>query len=117
MIGTDLSRQSRKFHVSAKTKTNSARDVLVEGLRIAKQREEVAAQVLEKTIPVAVNGKEMKSPPLISRDSLLSIDPVIGRMLGGYRNGYYIQWDLTDGFTYRYDIFEHRLTRFQPEKP
>jgi hypothetical protein len=112
MTGTDTDNRSKKFHVSAKTKTNSARDVLIEGLNVVKRREEEAAKISDQQSVIVVNGKEMKSPPVISEDTFLAIDPVISRTLGGYRSGHFIQWDLDDGFTYRYDIYIHRLTRF-----
>jgi hypothetical protein len=89
--------------------------MLMEGLKIAKQREEAAAEIVNKEMSIEVNGKPMKSPPVISESGVISIDPVISRMLGGYRHGHCVQWDLIDGFTYRYDIFEHRLSRFQSE--
>lgn len=116
MTGTDASNKSQTYHVSAKTKTNSARDVLIEGLNVIKQREEAAQAFNDKRAVVAVNGKEMRSPPVIAENSFLSIDPVISRTLGGYRSGYFIQWDLSDGFTYRYDVYNHRLTRFKTEE-
>jgi len=115
MIGTDANNRNQTYHVSAKTKTSSARDVLIEGLNVVKQREETAQAVRDKRAVVAVNGKEMKSPPVIAENSFSSVDPVISRTLGGYRSGYFIQWDLIDGFTYRYDIYNHRLTRFKTE--
>jgi len=115
MLGTDANNRSQTYHVSAKTKTSSARDILIEGLNIVKQREEAAQEVRDRRAVVAVDGKEMKSPPVIVENNFSSIDPVISRTLGGYRNGHFIQWDLSDGFTYRYDIYNHRLTRFNTE--
>jgi len=115
MIGTDANNRSQTYHVSAKTKTNSARDILIEGLNIIKQREETAQAVRDKRAVVAVDGKEMKSPPVIAENNFSSVDPIISRTLGGYRSSYFIQWDLADGFTYRYDIYSHRLTRFKTE--
>ena len=115
MVGTDANNRSQTYHVSAKTKTSSARDVLIEGLNVIKQREEAAQAIRDKRAVIAVDGKEMKSPPVIAENSFSSVDPVISRTLGGYRSGYFIQWDLADGFTYRYDIYNHRLTRFKIE--
>ena len=117
MTGTDIDKRSQIFQVSAKTKTSSARDILMEGLGLVKKREEEADKIQGHAASIVVNGKEMKSPPVISENNFMSIDPVISRTLGGYRNGHFIQWDLTDGFTYRYDIFVHRLTRFKREQP
>ena len=116
MTGTDVENRSQMFQVSAKTKTSTARDILMEGLNLVRQREEAAAQVSDQMGSVAVNGKEMRSPPVISGGTFISIDPVINKTLGGYRDGHFIQWDLADGYTYRYDIFAHRLTRFKTEQ-
>lgn len=113
MTGTDIDSKSKPFKVSAKTKTNSARDVLIDGLNMIKQREDAAAKVSGERASIDVNGKEMKSPPVIAENSFASIDPVISRMLGGYREGHFVQWDLSDGYTYRYDIFAHKLTKFK----
>jgi hypothetical protein len=115
MIGTNTDNHSRTFHVSAKTKTNSIRNMLLDGLNVVKQREDTAIKISDKKVSVTVNGTEMISPAVISENSFLAIDPVINRTLGGYRNGHFVQWDLSDGFTYRYDIFAHRLTRFKKE--
>jgi hypothetical protein len=115
MIGTDANNRSQTYHVSAKTRTSSARDILIEGLNVIKQREEAAQTVRDQRAVIAVDGKEMRSPPVIAENSFSSVDPVISRTLGGYRSGYFIQWDLADGFTYRYDIYNHRLTRFKIE--
>jgi hypothetical protein len=115
MAGTDTYNHKQIFNVSAKSKTSSARDMLIEGLDVVKQREEAAAKIANNMASVDVNGKAMKSPPVISESGFATIDPVISRMLGGYRSGHFIQWDLSDGFTYRYDVYIHRLTRFKTE--
>jgi hypothetical protein len=116
MTGTDTDNRSKTFQVSTKTKTSSARDILTNGLNIIKQREDAYEKIADQMGSVDVNGKKMKSPLVISESSFTSIDPVIDRVLGGYRHGHFIQWDLSDGFTYRYDIFVHKLTRFKKEQ-
>lgn len=116
MPGTDMDNRGRMFRISAKTKTNSSRDILLEGFKIIRQREEMATKAMEQAQPIAVNDKEMKPPSVIAEDAFISIDPMINRLLGGHRSGCFVQWDLSDGFTYRYDIFPHRLTRFESEK-
>jgi hypothetical protein len=116
MVGTDSDSRSKTFRVSATTKTNSSRDVLINGLSIVKQREDAAIKASELMMSIVVNNKEMKSPPVIAENNHMSIDPIINRMFGGYRSGHYIQWDLIDGYTYRYDVFEHRLTRFKTDE-
>ena len=39
------------------------------------------------------------------------VDALIKQWLGGHRDGTMICWDLADGWTYRYNIYDHRLTR------
>ena len=56
MTGTNIDSRSQTFHVSAKTKTNSVRDILINGINVVKQREEVATQIKEKRASVAVNN-------------------------------------------------------------
>lgn len=116
MSGTDMDNHNSKFRVSAKTKTSSSRDVLIEGFKIIKQREEMVTTATENIIPVPVNNRDMNPPSIVANDSFMAIDPMINRLLGGYRSGHFIQWDLPDGFTYRYEIFSHRLTRFENER-
>lgn len=101
------------YQVSAKTKTKTHRDIIIEGLDIIRRRQQLAADIESQAQPVTVNGRVMHAPPLINPDTELSIDPIIKRVTGGYRNGIYICWDLPDGYTYKYDAFVHRLTRIK----
>lgn len=110
MLGSDISRSQCRFAVSVKTKTHSYRDLLLEAFQDIKQRQDAAVKAAAEAVSVPVNGKEMRPPPVVS-DMILPVDDFISRLLGGRRRGLYIEWDLADGYTYHYDVFEHRLTR------
>lgn len=107
IYGTDGKTNS----ASVSTKTKSYRDMLIEGLGIVRSRINAYQNVEGKSTPLVVNNKEMVPPCVVAMDTVLSIDPVISRLLGASRDGYHITWRLPDGFVYKYDIFEHRLTR------
>ena len=112
MEGTDQHNNRHTFKVSIKTKIISHRDILLAGFNMLKQRQMLNEDALEAQIPIKVDGAEMLPPAVLSNPEFISIDPIIKRLLGGYRKGCFIQWDLVDGYTYKYDIYGHRLTRF-----
>jgi len=103
----------QRFQVSAPTRSKSKRDMLIEGLDIIKNRLE-SENRLSDTAAIEVNGKLMK-PAAVGTGSLGKtwVDPLILQWLGGYRDGIYICWQLNDGFVYRYNIYEHKLTRVE----
>lgn len=112
LIGSD-GRKSTKFEVRTSTSSRSYRQILLEGFQIVKQRLEAAAKLAaeETAHTIEVGDRAMTPPPVVNTTGPLAMDAVIERLLGGYRNGQYVCWDLADGFTYRYEIFQHRLTR------
>jgi hypothetical protein len=100
--------------VTTETKSRTRREFLVEGLTIARDRLNLADTTAVSAIPVVVNGVQMLPPRFAdSVEGHMWVDPLIKRWLGGYREGNMICWDLQDGFTYRYDIFQHKLTRLK----
>jgi hypothetical protein len=99
------------YQVSASTKSKSKRDMLVEGLTIVKNREEAAGELQAGGEEVEINGRPMRPAKLNSATGRTWVDPLIVQWTGGRRDGTYIVWDLEDGFTYKYDIFAHRLSR------
>jgi len=111
----DTTGTEQQYQVSAATRSKSKRDMLIEGIDIIKNR-----LAIEKDMPdmptVAINGVAMKVPT-IGTGSLgrIWVDPLITQWLGGYREGIYICWDLNDGFIYRYNIYEHKLTRVETQ--
>ncbi len=100
------------YRVEATTRSKSKRDMLAEGLGIIRARIESAEQIAELQEEVEVNGVSMKPAKLGYRTEGTSwVDPLIKQWLGGYRDGILICWKLPDGYTYRYDLFQHKLTR------
>jgi len=118
-ISTELTgsngRNNTNFEVDTVTSSKSHRQILIEGFKIVKQRLEAAEKVKnEKTVnSIDVNNVPMSPAPVINTKSRLPMDAIIERLLSGHRNGQYICWNLSDGYTYRYEIFQHRLTRVQ----
>ena len=120
-IGTILSAPDettgvdQQYQVSAPTRSKSKRDMLVDGLDVIKNW--IAIEKEKMAIPtVDVNGVSMKVPVLGSSSSGRTwVDPLITQWLGGHRDGIYICWNLNDGFIYRYDIYEHKLTRVESQ--
>ena len=96
--------------VSAKVSEQSHRDMIMDGISVLRNRKEIVEKIGNNCGEVLVNGKTMKSPPVINLTSELPIDQIIGHVTGGYRDGEHICWDL-DGYQYRFDIFMHNLTR------
>ena len=111
----DATGREQQYQVSAPTKSKSKRDMLIEGLDIIKTRME-SEDRYTNTTAVEVNGKPMR-PASVGTGTLGKtwIDPLIKQWLGGYRNGVNICWDLGDGFVYKYDIYEHKLTRIEKD--
>lgn len=103
------------YKVSSSTKSESRRDRIINGLDIIKNRINMI-----DSIPIAddivVNGRVMCPPPITNVDCVSSVDLLIRDWFGAYRDGILICWDLKDGFTYKYDIYNHKLTRLRKEK-
>jgi hypothetical protein len=116
LLGKDQRGDQHQFQVSAQSETRTHRDILIEGFQILRKRLATQNEAEDKqpVLPLVVNGQEMKPPNVISTDGVvLYIDPLIERLLGGYRDGMYICWNFGDGWIYRYEIFQHRLTRIE----
>ena len=65
---------------------------------------------------VLINGRSVKPLKIDGVDCVSVVDRLIRDWFGGYRDGILICWDLPDGYTYRYDITNHRLTRINNVK-
>jgi hypothetical protein len=111
MIGSD-GRKPSNFRVETTTSSKSYRQILVDGFQVIQQRLDTMEKLStrEKSL-VEVNGKPMIPPPVVNCDGRLAMDSIIERLLGGYRSGRHVCWDLADGYTYKYEIFQHRLTK------
>ena len=108
--GSD-SESTRTFNVRAKSEEQSYRDIIMRSMQLLRQRREAKNTPVKQVEPLVVDDKEMLPPAVLGDDGVLAVDPIISRLLGAYREGELICWDLDDGYTYRYDIFAHRLTR------
>jgi hypothetical protein len=104
--------KTETYAVSADTKSKSKRDMLIEGLSILRKRAEHAEQAVAMQEEVEVNGRII-TPPKLGSGTVghIWVDPLIKQWLGGQRDGTIVYWDLDDGFRYKYDIFQHKLTR------
>lgn len=105
---TDQNRRAT-YQVTAPSRSRSKRDLLVDGLQIIRNRLEAKPS---ETAAIEINGVVMK-PAMLGNavDGLSWVDPLITQWLGAHRDGYFICWDIGDGFLYKYDIWQHRLTR------
>ena len=100
------------YNATTKTKSKSRRDILIEGLELIRNRIESKIDSDPELESIIVNGKELKQVKLSNgSEGHVWIDPLIKHWLGGYRNGVDIFWDLNDGCRYKYNAFEHKLTR------
>lgn len=109
-------KQNITVNVSANTSSKTHRDMILEAIGMLRKRRELSEKLESQKKPVLVNGREMNAPDLLNLTSKLAIDPIIERVTGGHRDGELICWDLDDGYTYKYDIFRHKLTRIQRER-
>jgi len=86
--------------VSAKSRSLSKRDIIIEGIRRATKITDITNAI--SNVPgVTVNGVTMR-PPALSDDGTGNgwVDKAINRWFGGQRRGTDICWDLPDGYTY-----------------
>jgi len=113
-IATNLEFEGKTYEVRANTKSRSKRDMLVDGLSIIQNRIDAQKEFEDIGQPVEINGVAMRNIPVGSggASGRSWVDPLISQWTGGYRDGINICWDL-DGFKYKYDIFEHKLTRVE----
>lgn len=102
------------FRVNATTVTKSYRQIIAEALQIIRNREEAQLKAAAAQSAVDVNDHRMTPPPVIATEARLYIDGIIERLLGAYRRGVLICWDLPDG-TYQYDVFLHKLVKVTSE--
>jgi len=103
-----------QMSVTAESHSKSKRDLLIEGLDKLKKQIAVQEEIARRAEPVYVNGKPMMPAKIRSGEQAGAwVDPLIRQWTGGYRDGILICWDINDGYVYRYNIYEHRLTRIK----
>lgn len=99
------------FDVTAPTKSKTKRQMIIDSLNILKHRKEVAEKArLEDRRYIVVNNREVRPLEPFVDDPRLSIDSLISHWTGGERRGEHIYWNI-GGIEYKYDIFNHRLTK------
>lgn len=104
--------QNVTYRVETTTRSKSKRDILIDGLNIIKARMDAAEKIVELQEPIEVNGVLMKPAQLGYRsEGSTWVDPLLRQWLSAHRDGIMICWRLPDGYTYRYDIYQHKLTR------
>lgn len=115
-LETQENGQKKVYAVTADTRSKSKRDHLIEGLRMIQKRIDSEKEIEESVEPVEINGRIVTPPKLGSGvEGHTWVDPLIKQWLGGSRDGIVIFWDLNDGYRYKYDIFQHKLTRVARE--
>jgi hypothetical protein len=103
------------YAVSAKTRSKTMREILIDGIDVVKRQIETTDEIATKLGSTEVNGVIMKPPKFGNNgESKFWIDPLIKQWMGGYRDKLLICWDI-DGFQYRYDIYNHKLDRIKNE--
>ena len=107
--------QLMHYFVSAPTEAVSKRQMLLNGFAILKARNDLLKKAENEQTPILINNREMKSPVVSTVAAYSSIDPLIQRWLGGYRDGLLICWDLPEG-KIAYDVFTHRLFKAKPNE-
>lgn len=103
------------FQASAKPSSLTHRSMLLAALKDLSERRELAMKMDVSEEPIYIDGKPMRRPAAIQTDMELPIDSVIRRVMGGYRDELDVCWDLSDGYTYRYCVFDHSLSRRKKE--
>lgn len=111
MQGEDEQGVKHTYTVSANTKSKSRRTMLLDGFAVLQRQSEARTTINDNATPVLVNGHAMLPPRLSDDDGAVFIDPLIKQWMGAVRRGLFICWDLSDGYTYKYSIFEHKFTR------
>ena len=100
------------YKVSAKTRSKSKREILIDGLNLIKERNKISKELHVAGEPIEIDGRIMRPAVLnSSTDGHSWVDPLIKQWTGGVRLGTLITWNLGDGYEYRYEIFTHSLTR------
>lgn len=102
--------QEKLYNVTAHSSSKSKRTMLIEGMDVVKRHLELHDKS-KTAAPVRVNGVDMYPAVAKTADKLSNIDPIVKQWTGGVRQGLLIVWSLDDGYDYKYDIYEHSLSR------
>lgn len=109
MLRTNFKTQTVDVQLAVSTQSKNQRDLILDGLADVKSKMQCISAYAEES---SVNGVSVKPAKMADQHKAFhKVDPVISRYTGGYRDGYLICWNLSDGYKYQYDIFEHKLSR------
>ena len=114
--GLDENDKLQTYRVTAETLSKTRRTILLEGFETIRRQAEIRKAINDQTEAIEVNGRLMFPPKLAETEVMVYIDPLIRRWMNGERRGTFICWDLVDGYTYKYDIFAHKLSRTKLEE-
>lgn len=101
----------KSYSINSISRSLTKRERIINGLDIIKNRI-AASEAIKQIDDVVVNGRTMRPSSITSSiDCVTDVDMLIRDWFGGYRDGVLICWDMSDGYKYRYDIYNHKLTR------
>ncbi len=101
--------RSNTYSVSANTTSKTKRQMILDTLKVLKNRHEVCDNHANESQPIVVNGKQVKPLTPFMVDSRMAIDGLISHWTGGERRGEMIYWTLPSNDSYKYDIWAHKL--------
>jgi hypothetical protein len=100
-----------RANLNTNTQSRTRREILLEGFEMLLKRQQLQEKALLKAIPVEINGVLSMPAKYRGVESNTWVDGYVSHWLGGKRVGVTVVWELSDGYTYEYDIFSHKLTR------
>lgn len=103
------------YAVKAVTRSKTKREFLLEGMDMIKRQMSAAEKLADAQSPIMVNNVLMKPTKFGKVGGETWVDQIIHQWFGGYRDGLHICWDIGE-HQYRYDIYEHKLSRITYEK-
>ncbi len=109
VVAPDESGKMVVYKLNATFPQQTRRNILLTAFTALRERRDA---ITRSATPIVVNGREMKPAILNEVQTVSAIDPLVERWLGGTRRGLLICWTLS-GWQYKYDIFEHKLTRIR----
>jgi len=110
-LSVELNSPNNTFKVDSTSKTKSYRDMIIDAISDLRSKQDIINNINSKTSFIQIGNKSLIPQPPLVVSNKLPIDSIISGLLGGYRDGYDICWDLSDGYIYKYDICNHKLVR------
>jgi hypothetical protein len=108
IVSTTIRSDNSDVAVMTETHSKSKREILLEGLNQVKQIMESDSL---SASPTTINGMTVSIPKLSNLSYMKHpVDETIKSMLDADRDGMHIVWKLPSG-VFKYDIYEHALTK------